>query len=141
MLINFFLADNISPEIRIEGVNRSAVTIAIFLIDVDAPKGEFVHWLIWNIRANESILIPENIPKQKIVEEPIKAMQGRNDFGAIGYGGPCPPAGEKHRYYFKVYSLDTSLNVDGGAKIGEVRKAMRGHIIDYGEAMATFSIS
>jgi|GEM_PF-378851 len=131
--------DNISPEIRIDGIDEKSSSISIFLIDRDAPNGYFVHWIIWNIKANKSIVIPENIPKKKVVEEPIKALQGENDFGRIGYDGPCPPAGEKHRYYFEVYSLDKFINVEGGAKIEKVKDEMRGHIIQYGEAMATYS--
>ncbi len=129
------MGENISPEIKIGGINESVKSIAIILDDSDAPSGKFTHWLIWNIKPIETI--PEGIPKEKEVKEPINAIQGKNDFGKIGYDGPCPPAG-LHHYHFRVYGLDTMLNLGGGADRKALENAMEGHIIQYGEVVATY---
>lgn len=128
--------NDISPRISINGIKNNIKSIAIMLIDSDARN--FAHWLIWNIVPKSSILvIPENISKKGEVTNPIKAIQGRNDFGKIGYNGPCPPHG-KHHYHFKVYGLDTTLNLSAGSTKWQLEKAMKGHIIQYGEAVATY---
>ena len=129
------MGENTSPEVGIEGINESVKSIAIILDDTDAPSGKFTHWLIWNIEPIE--IIPERIPKEKEVKEPINAIQGKNDFGKIGYDGPCPPAGV-HHYHFRVYGLDTMLDLKGGADRKALEDAMEGHIIQYGEAIATY---
>jgi len=129
---------NVSPEIELEGINESVKTIVIVVVDSDAKN--FVHWLIWNIKANHpDMVIPENISKEGIIDIPFYAIQGRNDFGKIGYGGPCPPPGRLHHYHFKVYGLDSQINLHPGASLKELQKAMRGHIVQYGETVATYS--
>jgi len=128
------MGENISPEIRIEGINESVKSIAIILDDTDAPSGKFTHWLIWNIEPTE--IIPEGIPKERKVKELINAIQGENDFGKIGYDGPCPPAG-LHHYHFRVYGLDTMLDLKSGNRKA-LENAMEGHIIQYGEVTATY---
>ncbi|MCS7144666.1 MAG: YbhB/YbcL family Raf kinase inhibitor-like protein, partial [Archaeoglobaceae archaeon] len=89
----------------------------------------FTHWLIWNIPP-ETVYIPEGIPKEPVVEKPIKAVQGKNDFGKIGYDGPCPPSGV-HRYLFKLYVLDAELEIESLASKAELEKAMEGHILQF----------
>ncbi|MFX0097116.1 MAG: YbhB/YbcL family Raf kinase inhibitor-like protein [Candidatus Hodarchaeota archaeon] len=126
--------EDISPKIEIEGLNVKSV--AIICDDPDAPMGTFNHWVIWNVEPTSSI--PEGIPKEKEISKPIKATQGRTDFGRIGYGGPCPPRGKPHRYFFKVYGLDAILDLPAGSSKKELEKAMKGHILQYGEAMATY---
>ena len=128
--------DDISPKIIIEGLSNETKSLAIIMDDPDAPFRTFTHWLIWNIEPTN--VIPENIPKESEISEPIKAKQGINDFGRIGYGGPCPPAGKPHRYYFRVYALDTMLDIEAGADRKSLEKAMEGHILQYGEAMAKY---
>ena len=128
--------EDISPKILIEGLSEEVKSIAIIMDDPDAPFRTFTHWLIWNIEPTNEI--PENIPKEKEISEPIKAKQGINDFGEIGYGGPCPPAGKPHHYHIKVYALDTMLDLEAGADKKSLEKAMEGHIIQYGEAVATY---
>lgn len=130
--------EDISPQIKITGISSKAKTIAIKVYDVDAH--DFVHWLIWNIEAKEEVVIPENIPKEEIVEKPIEAIQGRNDFGKIGYSGPCPPPDKSHRYYFRVYILDTSLDLPAGADWKRFDEAISGHVIQEGYAIASYSI-
>ena len=128
--------DDISPKIIIEGFSNETKSLAIIMDDPDAPFRTFTHWLIWNIEPTN--IIPENISKESRINEPIKALQGINDFGRIGYGGPCPPAGKPHRYYFRVYALDTMLDIEAGADRKSLEKAMEGHVIHYGEAMAKY---
>jgi len=126
---------DISPPLTIEGVSDKAVSIAIIMDDPDAPVGTFTHWVAWNIPAVNKI--PENIPKEKMVTQPVKMLQAKNDFGRYGYGGPCPPRGKPHRYFFKVYVLDATLGEDIKSK-NELLKAMEGHVIQYGELVGLY---
>ncbi len=128
--------ENTSPRIEISGIGDNVKSLVIILEDPDAPSKTFIHWLIWNIEPAE--IIPENIPKKPEVTEPIKALQGRNDFGRIGYDGPHPPPGEVHRYFFRVYALGTMLDLSPGVGREELENAMKRHVIGYGEAMATY---
>ena len=116
---------------------RTAKTIAIVCDDPDAPGGTWVHWVLYNLPA-DNIGLVENLP----ATENLKAggFQGKNDFGKIGYGGPCPPSGT-HRYFFKIYALDSELPLKGGATKAELMKAMEGHIIVQGQLMGTYSRS
>ena len=121
---------NVSPELRIEGVPAEAMSLALIVDDPDAPVGLFTHWLVWTID-----------PKITQIAEgraPSGAVQGKNDFGEIGYGGPQPPSGT-HRYYFKVFALDRRLDLKPGAKRREVDAAMKGHVIGQGELMGRYS--
>lgn len=83
-------------------------------------------------------MIPEAFPKDKVVEKPLRAFQGVNDFGKTGYGGPCPLPGKPHRYFFKVYALSSELDLKPGSKRKDLENAMKGKIIQYGEAMAIY---
>jgi Raf kinase inhibitor-like YbhB/YbcL family protein len=125
---------DISPKIEIHGLN--AMSIAVIVDDPDAPSGTFTHWVIWNIEPTDSI--PAKIPNDFVLVKPIKAVQGTNSDGTIGYIGPCPPKGKPHRYYFKVYGLDAMLNLELGATKGDLENAMKHHILQQGEAMATY---
>ncbi|AHF80230.1 YbhB/YbcL family Raf kinase inhibitor-like protein [Thermococcus paralvinellae] len=128
---------DINPPLKIEGLSEKAVSIAIIVDDPDAPVGTFVHWVAWNIPPAKEI--PEGIPKKETVELPIHVVQGKNDFGRIGYNGPCPPRGHGiHHYHFKVYVLDTELNLKPGATKKDLEKAMKGHIIQYGELIGLY---
>jgi Raf kinase inhibitor-like YbhB/YbcL family protein len=128
------LGKNISPEIKVSGTN--ATSLALILDDPDAPRGTFTHWIIWNI--NPVGTIPEGIPNVPNLQTPIIAVQGLNSGGKIGYMGPCPPSGKPHRYFFKVYGLDAMLNLKAGSDRSRLETAMKGHILQQGEAMATF---
>jgi len=130
--------ENISPQIAVE--RSTSPYLACILFDVDAAKGEFTHWIIWNIRARgERLEIPENIPKEKEVKSPVVAAQGKNDSGKYGYTGPCPPSGETHRYYFNVYGLDRELALPPGANRKQLEEAMKGHVKQYGgQAIASY---
>ena len=128
------LGKNISPEIGLSGVN--ATTLALILDDPDAPMGTFTHWIMWNIKPVS--IIPEAIPNASNLEDPIVAVQGVNGAGKIGYIGPCPPPGKPHRYFFRVYGLDSTLDLKAGSNRSQLETAMKGHILQEGEAVATF---
>jgi len=127
--------EDVSPPFRVEG--GKGASMAIILDDPDAPMGTFVHWVIWNIKPVGGML--ENVPKTSTLGGKVGAVQGRNDFGRIGYSGPCPPRGAPHRYFLKVHVLDTELDLAPGATKEELLVAMDAHVIGYGEAMARFA--
>lgn len=120
--------DDVSPLLSIENAILGAKSLALIVDDPDAPGGVFVHWVIWNIPPNTTS-IPENVPSTEVVELLDGAKQGVNDFGKLGYRGPCPPSGPPHRYIFKLYALDTTLGLGAGASKAELEDAMRGHIL------------
>jgi Raf kinase inhibitor-like YbhB/YbcL family protein len=127
-----------SPQIGVAGVNTTITkSLAILMNDPDAPDGGgFVHWIAWNIELVK--MIPEKIPKTPEVSFPISALQGKNSFGKIGYNGPCPPHGQTHRYFFKLYGLDTLLSLPAGSTRDQLVKAMQGHVVQYGETFASY---
>ncbi|MFO7974765.1 MAG: YbhB/YbcL family Raf kinase inhibitor-like protein [Candidatus Hydrogenedentota bacterium] len=118
---------DVSPPLSWSGVPEGTQSLALVCDDPDAPVGTWVHWVIWNIPAGAGGLDEAVPPQQR--ELPNGAVQGTNDFKKIGYGGPAPPRGPAHRYFFKLYALDTSLDLAPGAKKDELEKAMQGHIL------------
>lgn len=127
---------NISPPLQFESVPGEAESLTVILDDPDAPGGIFTHWLIYNIQADQNHL-EENIRKQGVLED--NARHGRNSFGDIGYGGPCPPPGSEHRYYLRLYALDISLEAGPGVSRKELLNLMEGHIVEQTELMGRFS--
>jgi len=127
-----------SREIEVGGVNTEiSKTLAIIVNDPDSPgSGGFIHWIAWNVELVR--MIPENIPKTPFVTFPLKAVQGINSFGKIGYNGPCPPRGQTHRYFFKFYGLAINLDLAAGATKDQLVRAMEGHIVQYGETYVTY---
>jgi len=125
---------NVSPPLEWSGVPKAATTLVIIADDTDAPAGTWVHWVVYNLPA-DNIGIVENLPR----DENLKAggAQGKNDFEKNGYGGPCPPSGT-HRYFFKIYALDGELPLKAGATKAEVEKAMAGHVLMQGQLMGTY---
>ncbi|MDB6059776.1 MAG: hypothetical protein JWO95_3620 [Verrucomicrobiales bacterium] len=121
---------NKSPALNLEDVPDHAKSLALIMDDPDATSGTFTHWSLFNVS-----------PRTKEIHEdspPVMATQGRNDYGDIGYGGPKPPSGE-HRYFFKLFALDTVLAIPRGAKRQELEAAMEGHVIDEAETMGRFA--
>ena len=118
---------DVSPELHISDVPKDARSLALVMDDPDAPRGMFVHWVVWNIRPSTTT----------IGEGAVPGKQGRTDFGRVGYGGPCPPYG-KHRYFFKLYALDTTLPLQEGSTKKDLETAMQGHIIARAELMGTY---
>src|SRR5207248_7775286 len=121
---------NVSPELKIEGAPAEAKSLLLIVDDPDAPVGLFTHWLVWNIDPKTTEISENTVPKG--------AVQGTNDFPDSGYDGPQPPSGT-HRYYFKVFALDRTLDLKSGAKRRDVDAAMRGHVIAQGELMGRYS--
>lgn len=126
---------DLSPELH--WVNPPAGTLSFALIcdDPDAPVGTWVHWVIFNIPATASGL-PEGVPNDKELKD--KSLQGINDFRKIGYGGPMPPRGSDHRYFFKLYALDIPLSLKAGATKADLLKAMDKHIVGQVELMGRY---
>lgn len=129
---------NTSPQIQVSGLNAGSnvASLAMILEDPDAPNGTFTHWVIWNIPPVN--VIPGSIPNTMNVTTPIKAVQGKNGIGKIGYIGPCPPPGKPHRYYLTVYGLDMMLDLMPGSNRSALESSMNGHIVVQGAAMATY---
>ena len=119
-------AEDVSIPLKWGNVPEGVKSFALICDDPDAPMGIWVHWIIFNIPATSKNL-PENIPAIK--ELPDGSGQGVNDFGRIGYGGPMPPRGSKHRYFFKIYALDCILALKAGVVKEDLLKAMKGHIV------------
>ncbi len=125
---------DISPPLQWDGIPQGTKSIALISDDPDAPAGTWVHWVLFNLSADCKGL-EENIPSDKTL--PNGARQGNTDFGRVGYGGPCPPSGT-HRYFFKIYALDTKLDLAAGAKKSDLLKAMEGHIIGQGQLIGKY---
>lgn len=126
--------ENVSPPLAWEGVPEKARTLALFVVDPDAPGGRFTHWVLFNVPASEREL-PENLAREKQVSS--GARQGTNGFKKLGYGGPCPPSGA-HRYFFKLYALDTELALDESATREDLLNAMQGHILAQGDLIGKY---
>ena len=126
--------ENVSPPLVIEDTPKNAKGLVLICDDPDAPMGTWVHWVVWNIPADAGGL-EENIPKEKKLDD--GACQGITDFQRHGYGGPCPPGGT-HRYYFKLYALDTELDLPGNSTKAALEAAMQGHLIAKGELMGKY---
>src|SRR2546423_653414 len=122
--------ENVNPELRIEDAPADAKSLALIVEDPDAPVGLFTHWLVWNIDPKTAEIAENSVPKG--------ALQGMNDYPNLGYGGPQPPSGT-HRYYFKIFAVDRTLDLKSGAKRREVDAAMQGHVIAQGELMGRYS--
>ncbi|MGB9176178.1 MAG: YbhB/YbcL family Raf kinase inhibitor-like protein [Methanoregula sp.] len=129
---------NFSPQIIIDGLNASSLAVMVF----NPSMREYLSyctWLIWNIPALNTI--PAGIPPGRKITDPFSALQGINDAGVIGYTGPCPKAGEMHRYLFRIYGLDDFLGIPGGSTKTALLSAMHGHILQYGETEAVASLA
>ena len=125
--------EDVSPELIIEDVPGGAKSLALIMDDPDVPKhlrpdGLWVHWVVWNIPANTKKINKANEPE---------GVQGITNFGRTGYGGPCPPDRE-HRYFFKLYALDTSLDIPEGSTKDVLEKAMKGNIIEQAELIGLY---
>jgi len=126
---------DISPPLKWSSVPQGTKTLALICDDPDAPIGTWVHWVIYNIPGDISEL-PENIPPEQEIKN--GGIQGMNDSRKIGYGGPCPPGGT-HRYFFRIYALDTEVDLQPGATKSQLLNAMEGHILAKGQLMGRYS--
>lgn len=128
---------NISPPLAWAGVPSNAKSLVLIADDPDAPVGTWVHWVVFNIPSAVREL-PEAIAPIETLS--TGGTQGKSSFGKIGYGGPCPPSGA-HRYFFKIYALDTELNLRSASTKDDVVKAMDGHVIAEGQLMGKYQRS
>jgi len=120
---------DINPPLQIKNIPADTQSMALIVDDPDAPAGTWVHWVVWNIDHSVNEIKEDSVPKG--------AEQGLNDFRKHEYGGPCPPSGT-HRYFFKLYALDTVLNLEPKARKSDLEKAMNGHIIEKAEIIGLF---
>lgn len=127
--------NDVSPPLRWSGPPDGTRSLALISDDPDAPMGTWVHWVMYNIPPHVRELREHVPPSEKLSDGTV---QGRTDFGRIGYGGPCPPSGT-HRYYFRVYALDTVLDVAPGATKRQLLRAMEGHVLAQGELMGKYA--
>jgi Raf kinase inhibitor-like YbhB/YbcL family protein len=127
---------DLSPPLQWSGAPAGTKSFAVICDDPDAPRAQpWVHWVLFNL-PSDSKELAEGVPAKKVLASGAK--QGGNDFGNLGYGGPAPPKGKPHRYYFKVYALDTMLDLNEGATKPELEKAMKGHVLAQGQLMGTY---
>ena len=126
---------NVSPALAWTAPPAGTESIALVMEDPDAPARTWIHWVVYDLAATERGL-PEDVAPTATL--PSGAKQGRNDFGRLGYGGPCPPPGPAHRYWFRLFALDTKLDLKPGAARAQLERAMRGHVLAQADMMARY---
>ncbi|MFQ6064543.1 MAG: YbhB/YbcL family Raf kinase inhibitor-like protein [Candidatus Bathyarchaeia archaeon] len=119
--------EDVNPPLKIKGLPKGTQSLVLIVDDPDAPMGTWDHWIVWNIP-----------PLEKIEENSVPGVEGLNDFNRHSYGGPCPPSGT-HRYFFKVYALDTKLDLDADSRKKRLERAMEGHLLAKGEIVGLYS--
>lgn len=124
-----------SPELHWNDPPAGTKSFALIADDPDAPVGTWVHWVLFNLPADARSLA-EGVPKKDVLEN--GAVQGQNDFRRTGYGGPCPPPGKPHRYFFKLYALDATMNLKSKATKADLERAIKDHILAQGELMGRY---
>ena len=130
--------EDLSPELSWSGAPKGTAALALICDDPDAPAGTWVHWVLYDVAPNEKGTLPAALQKEPELKEPRGGRQGKNDFGRIGYGGPCPPRGKAHRYFFKLYALDRELALPPGKSKAEIEQAMKGHVLAEAKLMGTY---
>lgn len=127
--------EDLSPPLRWSGVPQEAQSLVLIMDDPDAPMGTWVHWVLYDMSPALTSL-PEGLASTATLAG--IGVQGVNDFRRSGYGGPCPPRGSEHRYFFKLYALDTTLDLGPGKTKAEVERAMQGHVLAQGQLMGRY---
>lgn len=127
--------DDVSPPLQWSGAPVSTRSYAMICEDPDAPRGTYVHWVLFNI-PGDAVELNRAVPT--LPELPSGARHGQNTAGDMAYAGPCPPPGNPHRYFFRLYALDISLNLPQGVTKAELEKAMDQHIVAQGTLMGTY---
>ena len=122
--------EGINPPLKFSEIPDNTQSLALVMDDPDAPAGTFTHWTVWNIKPDITEILENSVPEN--------ATQGVTSANTNGYVGPCPPAGT-HRYFFKLYALDTELQLDQAVKVDELMKAMEGHTVASGQLMGKYS--
>jgi Raf kinase inhibitor-like YbhB/YbcL family protein len=126
---------DVSPELSWSGAPSSTKSFALIADDPDAPVGTWTHWVLFDLPPSTASL-PEGL--SKVAQLPGGGRQGENDFHRIGYGGPCPPPGKPHRYFFKLYALDRNLDLNPGSNRLDLEQAMQRHILAQAEVMGKY---
>ena len=126
---------NLSPELRWAGAPPGTQSFVILMEDPDAPGGNWVHWILFDLPPTIDYLPMALPPIQKLANA---EWHGTNDFKKLGYGGPCPPKGSSHRYSFRIYALDTMLRLSAGITKKQLEDAMKGHVLAKGELTGTY---
>lgn len=121
--------DDVNPPLEIAGVPAGTTSLALIVDDPDAPMGTWVHWTVWNIPPDTHTISQRSVPRG--------AVEGLTSFGKPGWGGPCPPSGT-HRYFFKLYALDTVLNLDPSTDKAALERAMEGHVLVRSELIGLY---
>jgi len=124
-----------SPPLAWSEPPSGTVSLALICDDPDAPGGTWVHWVLFNMPSKTRELV-EGVPTAETLDD--GTMQGMTDFGSVGYGGPAPPKGKPHRYFFKVYALDVALDLSAGATKAQLVGAMKGHILAEGQLVGIY---
>ena len=124
--------ENTNPPLRISDVPLSTKSIALIIDDPDAPVGDWVHWVVWNIDRDSMDIVEGSVMEG--------AVEGKNSFGNNNYGGPCPPGGT-HRYFFKVFALDKVIELDKTKGKKELEKAMKGHVLEEAQLVGLYALS
>lgn len=127
--------EDLSPPLSWSDPPAGTQSLALVCVDPDAPAGTWDHWVLFNIPASIRSL-PEGISADPVVEG--LGTHGSNSWRRLGYGGPCPPQGAAHRYIFRLYALDTNLDLDPGASRNDVEKLMKGHILAEGQLLGEY---
>ena len=127
--------EDLSPPLSWTGIPMERRSLALICDDPDAPRGTWVHWVLYNL-PGETVELSPGVPA--VPELPSGARQGRNDSGEIGYSGPCPPPGKPHRYHFRLYALDIMLSLPHGVSRAELEQAMADHILAQGALMGIY---
>ncbi len=126
--------DDASPPLEWSDPPAHTRSLALIADDPDAPSGTFTHWVLYDLPRQTRL--PEGVPPKENISS--GGLQGRNGFGKVGYGGPCPPRGKPHRYFFKLYALDSELKLPPGASKADVENAMKRHIVAHAEWMGKY---
>lgn len=122
--------ENINPPLEFSDMPKGTKSLVLVVDDPDAPSKTWVHWVVYNIDPRVTKIKENSVPSQ--------ALEGKTDFGKPGYGGPCPPSGT-HRYFFKLYALDTILDAPNGLTKQQVLEKVRDHVIEEAELVGLYS--
>ncbi len=133
---------DISPPLTWSNLPEGTESVALIVDDPDAPGKTFVHWILFNLPPDRDVLPEDLNVDQHFGDDAQSPLEGSNDFGNQGYGGPCPPPDDDaHRYFFRLYALDTALDLGAGALKRQLTKAMDGHILEQADIMGTYQRS
>ena len=128
--------DDLSPALRWSDIPPNTKSFVLICEDPDAPSGTFTHWVLYNLPPTATEM-PEGVSAEARLAN--GAIQGRNDFKRIGYGSPCPPPKDSaHRYFFRLYALDTELQLQAGARREDIVLAMNSHVLATGHLMGAY---